>query len=298
LAILNSSIVPKFQPEFEHPFTSKPASSFTFEELADIYNRARVDYIVPMPMNAKRMEIYVRSHDIDLDASAVVYDGEGEMAGVGMLGVRDHRAWITRVGVLPERRRHNLGLFLLHTLLDGACARSVRLVQLEVIKNNTPAYNLFLKLGFRITRELMVIRRPPSKLQMTPPVPEGVATPLGQKEVLDCLAQRGTGASWIEETRSLVQAGSLHGTRIEFPSGDSGWIVYQSSPVQLGYLLLHTPAPVRDAMTRALLYSLHSLHPMQDTKVENVPVLDLRWPVFQEMGYVEAFRRIEMFLYL
>jgi GNAT superfamily N-acetyltransferase len=94
-------------------YMAVPCSKYTFAELADIYNQSRVDYIVPMPMNAKRMEAYVRSYDVDLDASIVVFDSAGLMAGVGMLGLREDRAWITRVGVLPDRRGHNLGLFLM-----------------------------------------------------------------------------------------------------------------------------------------------------------------------------------------
>jgi ribosomal protein S18 acetylase RimI-like enzyme len=291
-------LVPMFEPEAEPVYTSVPTSQYSFTELADIYNRARVDYIVPMPMNAKRMEIYVRSHDIDLDASVVVFDQDEEMAGVGMLGVRGERGWITRVGVLPERRGKNLGLYLMTGLLDAARARAIRLVQLEVIKNNTPAHRLFLKLGFRITRELLVVRRAPGKLTMPSPDNRAILTPLKQAEVLDYLAQRGSGASWIEEAPSLIQAGNLQGMRAELPSGHSGWVVYQSAPLQLTNIQVHAPAPARDALTRILLYHLHSLHPMQDTKIENIPALDLRWPVFQELGYVEAFRRIEMFLYM
>lgn len=279
-------------------FTRVPASRYTFEALADIYNRARTDYIVPMPMNAKRMETYVQSYDIDLDASVIVFDQEHIMAGIGMLGVRGERAWITRVGVLPERRGKNLGLYLMQCLIQAARERSVRLIQLEVIKNNTPAHRLFRKLGFRETRELLVVRRPPGKLTMDSPAPDAKVTDLSQDDILTCLAGRGSGASWVEETPSLLHAGSLKGLRVELPSGLEGWAVYQNTLLQLGYIVLHTPSPARDALTRALLYNLHQRHPIQDTKVENIPALDLRWPVFQEIGYVEAFQRIEMFLYL
>jgi ribosomal protein S18 acetylase RimI-like enzyme len=282
----------------EVPFTAVPASQYTYEELADIYNQTRVDYIVPMPMNAKRMEIYVTSYDVDLNASVVVFDHEGQMAGVGMLGVRGERSWITRVGVLPDRRGNQLGRFILDALIDRARARRSRLVQLEVIKGNIPAYQLFLKLGFRETRELLVVRRPPGKPGDDLAVPGSTMTALHADEVLARLDGRGPGASWIDETPSLLHAGGLKGLRVELPGGESGWLVYQNTAFQMAYLVLHTPPETRDTMTRALLHHLHTLHPLQDTKVENIAALDLRWPVFQQMGYVEAFRRIEMFLYL
>jgi len=143
-------------------FAAVPCSQYTFVELADIYNQSRVDYIVPMPMNAKRMEAYVRSYDVHLDASVVVFDSAGLTAGIGMLGLRGDRAWITRVGVIPERRGNHLGRYLMDTLIENARTRACRTVQLEVIKGNAPAHRLFLKLGFRETRELLVIRRPPA----------------------------------------------------------------------------------------------------------------------------------------
>jgi GNAT superfamily N-acetyltransferase len=277
-------------------YMAVPCSKYTFSELADIYNQSRVDYIVPMPMNAKRMEAYIRSYDVDLDASIVVFDSAGLMAGIGMLGVREDRAWITRVGVLPDRRGHNLGLFLMETLIDNARERNCRLIQLEVIKGNAPAHRLFLKLGFRETRELLVIRRPPGRPLVV--TPEDVTmTVLTPDEVQTC-AKQGAGWSWIEEPDSLLKVGGLRGLRVELAEGASGWAIYQHSALQIAHLALHTPAPARDSLTLVLLYHLHNLNPMLDTKVENTPALDLRWPVFQQMGYVEAFRRIEMFLYL
>src|SRR5215207_7045630 len=100
------------------------ASGYTFEQLADIYNGSRVDYIVPMPMNGRRMEDYVRAYDVDLDASVVVVEGD-EPAGVGMLGLRGGRAWVTRVGVIPERRGHRQGQFIMESLIEQASARGV-----------------------------------------------------------------------------------------------------------------------------------------------------------------------------
>ena len=32
-----------------------PADRFTVQELVDLYNQTRVDYLVPMPMNAERL---------------------------------------------------------------------------------------------------------------------------------------------------------------------------------------------------------------------------------------------------
>jgi ribosomal protein S18 acetylase RimI-like enzyme len=273
-------------------FQRLPASQYSFEELATIYNGTRVDYIVPMPMNAKRMEEYVRHHDVDLEASVVVVDREGKVRGIGMLGLRDNRAWITRLGVIPNQRQQGIGRFLMDAMLHGAKERSARLVQLEVIRGNEPAYRLFAKYGFQDTRELLIVRRPPG---MPKDMQLGsTATLLQPDEIHTCLKARDAYASWIEETPSVLRAGSLDGLRVEFESGEGSWIVFQSTPFQLTHFV--TPPNTSEIQMVALLYHLHQQNPAQDTKVENLPADSPAWSAFQKLGYVEAFRRIEMVL--
>ena len=48
-----------------------PAERFSMQELTELYNQTRVDYLVPMPMNADRLAEYIRDFDIDLAHSCV-----------------------------------------------------------------------------------------------------------------------------------------------------------------------------------------------------------------------------------
>jgi len=77
-----------------------PASQFTIEQLTAIYNQTRVDYLVPMPMNSTRLAEYISMYDVDLDHSRIALL-DNVLLGVAMQGVRDGRAWLTRLGVLP-----------------------------------------------------------------------------------------------------------------------------------------------------------------------------------------------------
>jgi hypothetical protein len=52
-----------------------PARAFSYEELTEAYNNTRVDYLVPMPMNAARLREYVETYDVDMDSSVVAVDG-------------------------------------------------------------------------------------------------------------------------------------------------------------------------------------------------------------------------------
>ncbi len=275
-----------------------PTSQYSYDELAEIYNQARVDYIVPMPMNGKRMIEYVTNYDIDMIGSTVAIDPhDREVNGLCMLGVRDDRSWITRLGVIPHRRRRHVGQFLMHYLLDYSRERDMHLTQLEVIKGNEPAYRLFRKLGFEVTRELLVVRRAPGKLQPDQSPPANAAVlPIDERAIPEYLAMRGAGAAWTEESASLLNGGNLKGFAVTLASGESGWLVFQRTPFQLMHFVFSPNASPE--MMRALITTVHHHYPLQDTKIENLAAEDPVWPILQQYGYVEAFRRIEMALHL
>lgn len=273
-----------------------PANSYTFDQLAAIYNQARVDYIVPMPMNGKRMSEYVHYYDIDLTASFVALNAAHQETGVAMLGIRGDRSWVTRLGVIPERRGHRIGQYLMDHLLEESLRRKIRRVQLEVIVGNQPAYQLFRKLGFEDIRELLVIRRPPDA-----PLPDSAFESATISEMLSVqipsyLAQRNEAQSWLDENISLLNAGNLKGFFVEVASGESGWVIFQRTPFQLTHLV--TSPDIDHEVLRIALHYIHTEFSMQDTKIENLDVSSPTWKCFQSMGYFEVFRRIEMHLFL
>jgi ribosomal protein S18 acetylase RimI-like enzyme len=284
------------QPLPQENRTAVPTSHYTYKQLAEIYNQARVDYIVPMPMNARRMEEYVLHYDIDLDASVVALNAEQLEAGIGMLGLRGDRGWITRLGVLPHRRGRHLGQYLMERMIESAVEQGMKTVQLEVIVGNEPARRLFEKLGFEATRTLLVIRRPPVLPEPDPVLDAMAVTPIPDEAIAQTLSSREPGASWVEETRSLLNAGGLRGLYAEHPSGERGWVVFQRTPFQLTHFVLSPD--VSTELGRALLYHVHKQYAMQDTKIENVPDDHYTWPIFQSQGYLEVFSRTEMWLAL
>lgn len=279
----------------DSPHKAIPTSEYSFEELADIYNRAREDYIVPMPMNARRMKAYVTDYDVDLDASFVAVDAEnGDINGVCMLGVRDERTWITRLGVIPVRRRRKSGLFLMTVEIEEARRMGKDLVQLEVIKGNAPAHRLFQQLGFEVTRDLLVVRRPPGPVD-TSLVPDMTVDKIEGEEVFTVLAERETGVAWTEQTASLRNSGKMEGFWVTLADGEVGWIVFQKTPFQLGHFVLKPN--VSETMMHALIGAVHLHYDKQDTKIENLPLQHPTWSVFQKFGYGVSFARIEMILH-
>jgi ribosomal protein S18 acetylase RimI-like enzyme len=286
---------PPSQPDRVAAFQLVPACQFTIEQLTAAYNQTRVDYLVPMPMNAARLADYIHVYDVDLDRSFVAV-ADGQTLGLGMLGVRPGRTWITRLGVLPVRRRRGVGRAITQALLGASEALGAGLTLLEVIKNNDPAYNLFVACGFQVTRELVVLRRPPGP---PPQPPAGEVRRLDRAEVQARLAQRPPGASWVTQTESLLRAEGLMGLALSLPDGGQGWLIFQQQRhgrflVILSRLTLHTEQGDPVVVGRELLAHLHHRYPELDTHTENIPISDPHLPPFFDLNYVEAFRRIEM----
>jgi ribosomal protein S18 acetylase RimI-like enzyme len=273
-----------------------PADHFAIEQLADIYNQTRIDYLVPMPMNARRMQEYIDWYDVDLDASIVIQIGDGLFAGLCMLGLRGNQAWITRLGIMPPSRQRGIGHYIMEEQIKIAKQRAVQSIQLEVIKGNDPAYHLFQKLGFRELRELMVIRRPPGdpdvgSFPLNFPIQD-----MASDEITSALRTQllATPASWLDEPLSLLNMGSLKGYGI----ADRGELIFRVTPFQITHMTFTGEARHNSEIALALLAHLHHNYPKVDTKIENVPSDTAIWRAYQQMNYLEVFRRIEMRLSL
>jgi ribosomal protein S18 acetylase RimI-like enzyme len=268
----------------------RPADTFSIEQLTAAYNQTRVDYLVPMPMNAARLAEYIHFYDIDLARSVVMADGD-RMLGLGMLGVRSGRAWITRLGVLPVARRRGVGEKLSRALLANAEQLGVDRMILEVIHNNHPAHQLFLKLGFHPTKELLVLLRPPKSPAEVPPAE---VRWLNRAEGLALLAGRAEPAAWINQTESFANAQYVLGLSLTLPDGSSGWLVFQRHRFVIQRMAMKTERGDPRRVGRALLAYLYQQHSLFDTHTENIPVDDPHLPALVEAGFIESFRRIEM----
>lgn len=269
-----------------------PVSQFTDEQLAAIYNQTRVDYMVPMPMNAARLAEYMSTYDVSREYSQVATAHDGEMLGVNMLGLRENRAWITRLGVLPTTRRNGVGQTLMESLMEQAARLSINFVMLEVIKNNVPAHRLFLKLGFYEVGELLVLRRSPLTPSVNPIVAD--AQRLDRTDALVLVGHdRGT-QPWTNQSESLFNAFEVSGLRLTLADGSRGWLVYQRQKFLLTRFAFKTEAGDPATVAYALLSHLHHQYPRLDTQIENIQINDPHLPAYYRMGYVEAFRRIEM----
>lgn len=270
------------------------ANQYSLEQLTNAYNQTRVDYLVPMPMNVTRLREYTRIYNIDMTCSWVARDGR-TLYGLGMLGVRPNRAWITRLGVLPDGRRKGTGRSLMEALIGAAEERELSHLWLEVIRGNKPAHRLFSQMGFRETRELIVARRPPKPLENSKRL-ECVkrVTTLNHEEATSLLSKRKKRPNWLNETETFDNLSNLSGLLVELHDGSRGWVTYHAGLLQITRIIVEIESGDPKAMTAILLHVMHERHKRQDAITENL-LDDKVWCGFQEMGYFDSFRRIEMY---
>jgi ribosomal protein S18 acetylase RimI-like enzyme len=131
------------------------ARSLPPAERAELFNVAYEGYLVPFHVDVATLEFMENVFDLDLDASRIAYR-DGEPVGLGNLGVRGEDAWIGGVGVVQAARRSGIGEALMGALHEQARERFVRRVWLEVIVENTGAFALYEKLGYRTVRDVEV----------------------------------------------------------------------------------------------------------------------------------------------
>jgi len=272
------------------------ADQFTMQELTELYNQTRVDYLVPMPMSADRLSEYVRDFSVDLHYSAIARSAEGDVLGLSMLGFRNQIAWITRLGVLPSTRRTGAGSALMDCMLENSDKLGATEIHLEVIKNNEPAYKLFLKKGFGETGTYLVMRHAPQPLTL--PLRQGDAVWLDFDAALKKLETYPKHLTWINARESMQNMPNTEGVRLELPNGASGWLVYQNTKLKLrsslSHLIMHTERGNPEQVGMQLLTHLHSHYLHYDTYAENIGEADPHLPAFRAFGYFINFSRIEM----
>jgi ribosomal protein S18 acetylase RimI-like enzyme len=133
----------------------RPARSLGLAEYTALFNAAYEGYLIPFHIDESTAQAMTEAFDLDADASRIAFR-DGEAVGLGNLGVRGEDAWIGGVGVVTAARRSGVGEALMRALHEQARERAIRRVWLEVIVENTSAFGLYEKLGYRTVRDVEV----------------------------------------------------------------------------------------------------------------------------------------------
>jgi len=112
----------------------------------------------PVALDATALGRFIHAQGIDLCYSRFTRSAQG-LCGFGYITRTGDLSRLAGMGVLVASRRTGVARGLLRHLLDEARARGDRMMVLEVIEQNPPAYTLYEKEGFRPLARLCGWRR-------------------------------------------------------------------------------------------------------------------------------------------
>ncbi|MEM8862093.1 MAG: GNAT family N-acetyltransferase [Chloroflexota bacterium] len=249
-------------------------------------------------MTPNRLNEYIVTYDVNLASSCVIIDGDEPelIMGLGMLGMRDNRTWITRVGVLPYTRKLGAGGAIITKLIQTSKELGIQYTWLEVIAGNEPAYRLFVRNKFEQTRELAVLRRPPgteieNEEELCPPVHVEL---IDVNEAISTLLLADGLPNWLNQPETLHNVSKLEVVELTFDQGWCGRVFFEPTALQLKRVIVQVMSGPEVDVSAHVLAWLHNQHPMKDAVCENFEIHDPRIKGYLRVGYFESFRRIEM----
>lgn len=133
----------------------RAARELSTAELAALFNSAYEGYLIPFHIDEATVRMMTDAYDLDRDASRVAFR-DGEPVGLANLGVRGEEGWVGGIGVVAAARRSGVGEALMRALHEQARELGIKRVWLEVIVENTGAFALYEKLGYRTVRDVEV----------------------------------------------------------------------------------------------------------------------------------------------
>jgi GNAT superfamily N-acetyltransferase len=255
----------------------RSARSLAPGERADLFNAAYEGYLLPFHVDVATLELMDGAFDLDLDASRIALR-DGDPAGLGNLGVRGEDAWIGGVGVVAAARRSGIGEALMRALHEQARERGVRRVWLEVIVENSGAFALYEKLGYRIVRDVEVWSLPSAEEDVVSAMREVPASE-AHARIRELRSER---EPWQRADETVANYGDARGLATD----DAAALFRAGAAVQLLQLAGEAEPLLR------LLRGLGTV------SVLNVPEDDPATPALRSLGATVVVRQHEMLLEL
>ena len=239
----------------------RSAESLEPADRAALFTAAYEGYLLPFRIDERQLAGMDEAFDIDVKASRIALR-DGEPVGLGNLGVRGEEAWIGGVGVVPAARRTGVGQALMQALHEQARERGVRRVWLEVIVENTGAFTLYEKLGYRTLRDVDVWSL---AAEDGPAVGRAIPAPEAQARIRELGSGR---RPWQRADGTLAHYDDLRGLET-----DDGVAVFRTGAAVQLLQLAGEASPLLSALRRLGTVSVLNL-PTEEPAAEALRFLD------------------------
>lgn len=131
--------------------------NLTFKEAHALFVKGFEGYFIPMNMSLDAYVAKLGNEGISPALSVVMYDGEVPI-GFVLQAVREERgqkiAWNGGTGIIPDYRGKKLGTVMMEQALKVLAEQEVTVATLEALSMNTPAIELYKKVGYSVVDTL------------------------------------------------------------------------------------------------------------------------------------------------
>jgi len=267
------------------------ADQLTMASFAELFTATYEGYEVATHLDEAAMRFMIGVVDIDLSKSVIAYEGQTPVA-VCMLALRGDRSWIGGMGVVKAARGRGLGRVVMEAAIERAKQAGARVMHLEVLVGNTAARRTYERLGFTLTRELVVWLRPADAGDVA--APEGLV-PLDTGAALDAIGH------WVADPPPWQRAPESIAHLPEPPAALglmqggalAGAVVYRAAPGRLSIFALGAGVP--DAATYDALYrGVLAAQPGAAMRFLNLPAGDPAEAPLEALGATVEARQVEM----
>ncbi|MBB6507868.1 ribosomal protein S18 acetylase RimI-like enzyme [Rhizobium soli] len=160
--------------------TRRSLAETTMGDAAAAFTEGFRGYVVKFTISPEAFSLRMAREDVDPEASEVFFDGD-KPAGTLLIARRGRRSRVSALGIGPTIRGQGLGTRVMTDAIAAARARGDDVLILEVIDSNIRARDLYLSLGFEMSRNQVGFSR-----SRTRPVPE--VPPAAECEYMEAAA--------------------------------------------------------------------------------------------------------------
>lgn len=133
----------------------KPAAEFSLPDLAALFNHAFEGYIGgDVHLDRDNLLTILTRDNTDLLLSRVLIHNNTPQ-GFILIARQGWTSRIAAMGIIPEAKGQGRGKWFLNQVIDESRARGEKALVLEAFEQNTPAVELYKRVGFTVVRRLI-----------------------------------------------------------------------------------------------------------------------------------------------
>lgn len=129
--------------------------------LYETFIAAFADYVFPFALTLDQFRNHIALNAVDVERSMGCFEGEA-LLGFSLNGFGEWQGTPTvydaGTGVIPNVRRQGISLRMFESMIPILSGSGIKQFLLEVVTTNSPALNLYEKLGFHKTRTLALLQ--------------------------------------------------------------------------------------------------------------------------------------------